>query len=164
MSRIDDRIAALGYVLPPKLVAPGGLLLPFQEVQVVGNRVIFSGQAPLTPEGTLAGPFGKVGRDLSIAEAQHVAGLVMLGVIAAVRRQIGDLDRVTAWRRLFGMVNSAAGFNQQPAVINGASALLIEVFGQEVGAHTRSAIGVAELPFDIAVEIEGELEIDGHVD
>jgi len=72
---------------------------------------------------------------------------------------LGDLDRIAAWTRVFGMVNSAPGFNQQPGVINGFSDLIIELYGPDCGAHARSAVGMAELPFDIPVEIEGEVEL-----
>ena len=77
--------------------------------------------------------------------------------LGSLHRALGDLDRIAGWTRLFGMVNSAPGFQQQPAVINGCSDLIIEVFGPEVGAHTRSAVGMAELPFGIPVEVEGEV-------
>jgi enamine deaminase RidA (YjgF/YER057c/UK114 family) len=76
-----------------------------------------------------------------------------------LRRSANDLDRIAAWTRVFGMVNSAPGFNAQPSVINGFSDLILEVFGAEVGAHARSAVGMAELPFGIPVEIEGEVEL-----
>ena len=82
-------------------------------------------------------------------------------MLASLQRALGDLDRVSAWTRVFGMVNSAAGFNQQPSVINGFSDLILDLHGPEAGAHSRSAVGLAELPFDIPVEIEGEVEIDG---
>ena len=72
-------------------------------------------------------------------------------------RALGDLDRLTAWTRVFGMVNSAPGFNNQPSVINGCSDLILELYGPAVGAHSRSAVGMAELPFNISVEIEGEV-------
>jgi len=75
------------------------------------------------------------------------------------QRTLGDLDRVTAWLRVFGMVNSAPGFDRQPAVINGFSDLVLELYGPEVGQHARSAVGMAELPFGIPVEIEAEVEI-----
>jgi len=80
-------------------------------------------------------------------------------VLGSLQRALGDLDRVVAWTRVFGMVNSAPGFNQQPAVINGFSDLVLEVFGPKIGAHARSAVGMAELPFDIPVEVEAEVEI-----
>jgi hypothetical protein len=72
---------------------------------------------------------------------------------------LGDLDRIAAWGRVLGMVNSAPGFNRQPLVINGFSDLIIDLFGPETGAHSRSAVGLAELPFGIPVEIEGEVEL-----
>ena len=83
-----------------------------------------------------------------------------LAILGSLQRALGDLDRITAWTRLFGMVNSAPGFNRQPSVINGASDLILELFGPQIGAHSRSAVGMAELPFDIPVEIEGEVEFD----
>jgi hypothetical protein len=86
------------------------------------------------------------------------ARLTALAILASLKRALGDLDRVTAWGRVFGMVNSAPGFNKQPSVINGFSDLILELYGPVVGAHSRSAVGMAELPFDIPVEIEGEVE------
>jgi enamine deaminase RidA (YjgF/YER057c/UK114 family) len=80
-------------------------------------------------------------------------------MLGSLQRELGDLDRIAAWVRVFGMVNSAAGFNRQPSVINGFSDLILELFGPEAGAHSRSAVGMAELPFDIPVEIEGEVEL-----
>jgi enamine deaminase RidA (YjgF/YER057c/UK114 family) len=85
--------------------------------------------------------------------------LTALAVLGSLKRELGDLDRIAAWLRIFGMVNSAPGFNQQPAVINGFTDLIIEVFGREKGSHTRSAVGMAELPFNMPVEVEGEVEL-----
>jgi hypothetical protein len=82
-----------------------------------------------------------------------------LSILASLKRTLGDLDRVAAWTRVFGMVNSAPGFNRQPSVINGFSDLILELYGLEVGAHSRSAVGLAELPFDIPVEVEAEVEL-----
>jgi hypothetical protein len=84
---------------------------------------------------------------------------VGLAILASLKRELGDLDRVTAWLRVFGMVNSAPDFAAQPSVINGCSDLLLEVYGPEVGQHARSAVGLAALPFGIPVEIEAEVEI-----
>jgi enamine deaminase RidA (YjgF/YER057c/UK114 family) len=86
--------------------------------------------------------------------AARLTGLAILG---SLKRELGDLDRVASWVRIFGMVNSAPGFNKQPAVINGFTDLIIEVFGPDRGAHARSAVGMGELPFNIPVEIEGEV-------
>ena len=80
-------------------------------------------------------------------------------MLGALQRGLGDLDRVTHWVRIFGMVNSAPGFTDTPGVINGFSDLILELYGPEIGAHARSAVGMAELPFNTAVEIEAEVEI-----
>ena len=87
------------------------------------------------------------------------ARLTGLSILGSLQRALGDLDRITAWTRIFGMVNSAAGFDRQPSVINGFSDLILDVFGADIGAHARSAVGLYELPFNIPVEIEGEVEI-----
>ena len=81
----------------------------------------------------------------------------LLAVLASLQCTLGSLDRIAAWSRVFGMVNSAPGFTQQPAVINGFSDLVLQVFGDEIGAHARSAVGMAELPFGIPVEVEAEV-------
>jgi len=96
---------------------------------------------------------GKVGDDLSLAEGRQAARLTALSMLATVQEELGDLDRIERIIKVFGMVNVAPGFNQTPAVIDGCSDLLVDVFG-EAGRHTRSAVGLAELPFNIAVEIE----------
>ena len=159
MPRIDDKLKTLGLQLPPAIVPPAGVLLPFQFVRVVGRRALISGHGPQSLNGPFAEPFGKVGREVSLEQGYAAARLTGLSILGSLKRTIGDLDRIAAWGRIFGMVNSAAGFNKQPSVINGFSDLILEVFGREIGAHCRSAIGVAELPFDIPVEIEGEVEL-----
>ncbi|MDP2135002.1 MAG: RidA family protein [Sulfuritalea sp.] len=157
MSIIEQRLQALGLVLPPPLKPPPGVVLPFEFVRVVGNRVLVSGHGPQNPDGSLATPLGKLGREVSMDQGYAAARLTALSVLGNLKRVLGDLDRVTAWVRVFGMVNSAQGFNRQPAVINGFSDLILELYGPCVGAHARSAVGMAELPFDIPVEIEAEL-------
>ncbi len=159
MSRIDLRLAELGLVLPQPLQLPPGASLPFPWVRVVGTRALISGHGPTHADGSLARPLGKVGREVSPEQAHAAARLAGLAILGSLRRTLGDLDRIAAWTRVFGMVNSAPGFNQQPAVINGFTHLIVDVFGAERGAHARSAVGLAELPFDIPVEIEGEVEL-----
>jgi len=110
-------------------------------------------------DGSLAGPFGKVGAELTVEEGYRAARLVALSMLASIKRSIGDLDRVRRWHRVFGMVNSAPGFAQQPSVINGFSDLILELYGPARGAHTRSAVGMAELPLHMPVEIEAELSL-----
>jgi enamine deaminase RidA (YjgF/YER057c/UK114 family) len=160
MARIEERLAALGLVLPPPLRPPPGTSLPFQFVRLVGRRALISGHGPQNADGTLAMPSGKVGRELTVAQGYAAARLTALAILGSLQRALGDLDRVVAWSRVFGMVNSAPGFNRQPSVVNGFSDLILELYGPETGAHARSAVGMAELPFDIPVEIEGEVEVD----
>jgi enamine deaminase RidA (YjgF/YER057c/UK114 family) len=159
MSRIEDRLRAMRLILPPPMQPPAGVVLPFLFVRVIGGRAMISGHAPQNPDGSLAEPLGKLGREVSLEQGCAAAKLTALSILGSLKRALGDLDRVTAWPRVFGMVNSAPGFNQQPSVINGFSDLILELYGAEVGAHCRSAVGVAELPFNIPVEIEGEVEI-----
>ena len=159
MARIESRLNALGLSLPPPFAPPPGIVLPFQSVRRVGRRAIISGHGPQGPDGNMAAPLGKVGRELSVEQGYVAARLTALSILGSLQREIGDLDRIVAWTRVFGMVNSAPGFTRQPAVINGCSDLILELFGPEVGAHARSAVGLFELPFDIPVEIEGEVEL-----
>lgn len=160
MARIEQRLAALGLVLPPPVTPPPGVILPFQFVRLIGRRAIVSGHGPLDADGRIAAPLGKLGAELTVEQGYTAARLTALAMLGSLQRALGDLDRITAWTRVFGMVASAPGFQQQPAVINGFSDLILELFGPEVGAHARSAVGMAELPFGIPVEIEGEVEFD----
>ena len=159
--KIEAKLEAMGLVLPEPLKAPAGVKLPFANVRVRGNRAYIAGHGPQAPDGSLAKPLGKVGAEVSEQEAYQSARLVTLAILASLKRELGDLDRVTAWLRVFGMVNSAPGFNRQPAVINGFSDLILELYGPKAGQHARSAVGMAALPFDIPVEIEAEVEISG---
>jgi enamine deaminase RidA (YjgF/YER057c/UK114 family) len=134
-------------------------VLPFASVRIVGSRAFISGPGPQDSAGAFAQPLGKVGAQLTVDQGYRAAQLTALSILASLRRSLGDLDRVRAWGRIFGMVNSAPGFNAQPAVINGFSDLILKLYGPERGAHARSAVGMAELPFDIPVEIEGEVEL-----
>lgn len=159
MAKVEQRLAALGLVLPPPMKAPRGVVFPFPFVRISGTRAFISGHGPANSDGSRAGPLGKLGRELTVEQGYASARLTALAMLGSLKRALGDLDRITAWNRAFGMVNSGPGFNQQPSVINGFSDLILEVFGPEIGAHSRSAVGMAELPFDIPVEIEGEVEI-----
>ncbi|GAC1408327.1 MAG: RidA family protein [Chloroflexota bacterium] len=157
--QIEQRLKEMGLALPPPFTPPPGIMLPFSFVRVHGNRAYISGHSPQSSDGGVAEPLGKVGRDLTIEEAYAAARLTGLSILGSLQRELGDLDRVTAWLHLFGMVNCAPGFIQTPAVINGCSDLILALYGPERGAHARSAVGMAELPFNIPVEIEGEVEI-----
>ena len=159
MPTAEERLAALGYVLPEPLKLPPGTVLPFPWVRVVGTRAIVSGHGPTNQDGSLAQPLGKVGAEVSEEQAYVAARLTGLAILGSLKRELGSLERIACWSRVFGMVNSAPGFNRQPAVINGFTELIVGVFGSERGAHARSAVGLAELPFRIPVEIEAEVEL-----
>jgi enamine deaminase RidA (YjgF/YER057c/UK114 family) len=159
MSTIESKLAKLGLQLPAPLQVPAGVKLPFQFVRVAGTRAYVSGHGPQNADGSIAQPFGKLGRELTVEQGYQQARAVALAVLGSLKRTVGDLDRVRQWNRVFGMVNSAPGFNKQPAVINGFSDLILELYGPEAGGHARSAVGMAELPFDIPVEVEAEVDL-----
>lgn len=159
MARIEAKLARMGLQLPPPLSAPGGVALPFPWVNLRDGRAFVSGHGPQEPDGSLAGPFGKVGAEVSEAEAHLLARKTALSMLGSLRRELGDLDRIVAWNRVFGMVNAAPGFDRMPGVINGFSELIIALWGAEAGRHARSAVGMASLPFGIAVEIEAEVTL-----
>lgn len=161
MASIQSKLRELGLALPGPLVLPPGMTLPFPWVRLHGNRAFVSGHAPQNADGTLATPLGKVGLEVTIEQAQHAARLTALAILGSLERALGDLERVTAWLKVFGMVNSAPGFQRQPLVINGFTDLIVELYGPERGRHARSAVGMAELPFGIPVEIEAEVAVDG---
>jgi len=159
VARIEQRLSQLGLTLPAPLALPPGVVLPFPWVRIVGTRALISGHGPTDAGGALLKPLGKVGRDVTLEQGYAAARATGLAILGSLSRTLGDLDRIAAWTRVFGMVNSAPGFARQPAVINGFTDLIIEVFGDAIGAHARCAVGMAELPFDIPVEIEAEVEL-----
>jgi enamine deaminase RidA (YjgF/YER057c/UK114 family) len=159
MPNIESRLTALGLILPPAFAPPPGMVLPFVHVRSIGNRAVIAGHGPQSPEGPLAKPFGKLGGELTLEQGYIAARLTALSMLGSLKRALGELDRISHWVRIFGMVNSAPGFVQQPAVINGFSDLILDLWGPEAGAHARSAVGMAELPFGMPVEIEGEVQI-----
>jgi enamine deaminase RidA (YjgF/YER057c/UK114 family) len=150
----EARIKELGITLPPP-PKPAGNYVPGVRV---GNLLYLSGHGPIQMEGS-ARPKGKVGRDLSPEEAYKVAREVGINLLGSTRALLGSLDKVKRVVKVLGMVNSAEGFGEQPKVINGFSDLMVEVFGEN-GRHARSAVGMAELPFAIPVEIEMILEVE----
>ncbi len=143
---IADRLRALGIELPPP-VPPAGRYIG---CMVDGDLVYVSGHGRIADAPELR---GKVGADLTLEAAQTAARLTGLLILATLNAELGDLDRIEHFVKLFGMVNVAPGFSQISAVIDGCSELLVEIFG-DAGKHARSAAGMAELPRDIAVEIE----------
>ncbi len=150
---IDQRLAELAIVLP-KAAAPVADYLPFV---VTGNLVFVAGQLP-TWNGEIK-YLGKLGENLSLDEGCQAARLCALNLIAQVREAVaGDLDRVRRVVKLTGFVNATADFSDQPKVINGASELMADVFG-EIGRHARVAVGCSSLPLGVAVEVDGIFEV-----
>ena len=158
--RIEEKLELMKLELPAPFQPPPGIELPFAMVRVRGNRAYVSGHIPLNPDGTMAEPRGKVGADVSVEEGYRAARLVALAHLASLKRALGDLDRITAWLRVFAMVNVAPDFNETPRVTNGYSDLILELYGVEVGTHARSSIGMM-IPLNAPVNCEAEVEIDG---
>lgn len=156
---VEARLRELGLTLPGPIKAPPGIQLPFAFVRVYGDHAYVAGHGPQSPDGSLAQPRGKVGVDLTVEEGYYAARLTALSILGSLKRELGDLERVAAWLRVFGMVNSAPDFDQHPAVINGFSELILELYGPARGSHARSAVGMAALPFGLPVEIEAEVMI-----
>ena len=154
----ESRLAELGIELPPASPAAG---LYVHAVRT-GNLVFLSGAGPTRADGSFV--TGKVGVEqggtVSIDDARHAARLTGLQLLTKLRNLIGSLDQVVQVVKVLGMVNTAPGFNRTPAVIDGCSELFVEVFG-DAGRGARSAVGLAELPFDICVEIEAIVEVAG---
>jgi enamine deaminase RidA (YjgF/YER057c/UK114 family) len=148
----EERIEELGLELP----SPPEPIASYVTFARTGNVVYTSGHGPLRANGTWI--VGKVGIDIDVEEAAEAARITGLGLIATLRSHLGSLDDVTRVIKLLAMVNCTPDFVDHPAVINGCSDLLAEVFG-DIGRHARSAIGVTSLPMGIPVEIEAIVEI-----
>jgi len=144
---IERRLEELGIALP----APRAPAFSYVPVAVQGGLAWVSGQLPWGPDGALSR--GKLGADASVEDGKRAARLCVLNGLSVLKEAIGSLDRVERIVKVVGFVTSASGFVEQPAVVDGASALFGEIFG-EAGRHARSAVGVAELPRGAPVEIE----------
>lgn len=147
MSTIEQRLEQAGHVLPPV----GKPLAAYVPTMRDGDTIYTSGQLPMV-DGKPAG-FGKVGEDVTVEEAADYARICVLNALAAIKAEVGDLDRITQITKVVGFVSSATDFDQQHIVVNGASEFLADIF-QEQGIHARSAVGVAMLPMNVPVEVE----------
>jgi enamine deaminase RidA (YjgF/YER057c/UK114 family) len=153
---IDDRLEELGLELPAPFAPPPGVEFAFDLVRVHDGLAYVSGHLPMDGEKVLVQ--GKVDTDVSVDDAYQAARLTGLSIFASLKQELGDLDRVTGWVKALGLVNCSPGFSKTPAVINGFSELILEVWG-DAGHHARSAIGASELPFDVPVEVEAIVEV-----
>lgn len=155
MGSIEERLWELGLTLPTMQPIPGRITM--RMARRSGNLLFLSGNGPLR-DGEVVFR-GKVGREITIEEGYEAARLTGLNLLGVIKATLGDLDRVAGFVKTLGFINSAPGFNQQPAVLNGFADLILDLYGEERGLHARSAVGMAELPWDIAVEIETIVEI-----
>jgi enamine deaminase RidA (YjgF/YER057c/UK114 family) len=156
---VESRLDALGLILPAPVALPISVAIPFAWVRVHGNRAFISGHGALNPDGSPAGPFGKVPIEVTLEEAQHSARLATLAILASLKTTLGDLDRVTAWLTIDGHINAQPGYGQTTAVINPVSELIVELYGSEVGQHARTAIGAPALPLNLPVVLAAQVEI-----
>ncbi len=151
----EARLKELGITLPQ----PATPLANYVGAVRVGNLLFVSGHGPDRTDGKPMAR-GKVGRELTVEQAYQVARAVGLALLATTRTQLGSLDKVKRVVKVLGMVNSADDFGDQPKVINGFSDLMVQIFGEAIGKHARSAVGMAGLPMGIPVEIEMILEVE----
>ncbi len=155
MGSVDAKLQELGVALPTP-AAPVANYVPFVRT---GNLVVISGQLCLGPDGKMADAHkGKLGAEVSPETGQEAARLCAINLLAQLKAAVGDLDQVVRCVRLGGFINAVPTFAQLAPVMNGASDLMVEVLGDK-GRHARSTIGVAELPLDAAVEVEGMFEV-----
>ena len=163
-SMVEEKLKALNLSLPEPIKSTPDMKMPPSWIRVRAHRAFISGHGPQNPDGSIADPFGKVGtgdsNDVTLEQAYQAARLATLSILGTLKRELGDLDRVTAWLMVQGFVNVAPGFTQTTAVIDGCSELILELYGPQVGQHARTAMGVAATPFGLPVIIAAEVEID----
>jgi enamine deaminase RidA (YjgF/YER057c/UK114 family) len=156
---VEGRLRSLGLYLPEPAKVPVGITIPFAWVRLHGGHAYVSGHGPQAPDGAIAGPFGRVGDEVTLDQAAEGPRLATLSVLASLRRALGDLDRIAAWLRVEGYVLAAPGFDRTTTVINACSDLLLDLFGPEKGVHARTAMGVAATPLNCSVVIAAEVAL-----
>ncbi|KZM75607.1 RidA family protein [Nocardia terpenica] len=156
-AEVRRRLAEAGHRLPVAWKLPERIAIPSSLIRVIDNEVFVSGHVPIDADGEVDEVSGRVGAEVDLAGAQQAAIKTLLGILADLEREIGDLGRIRAWRRLYCMASATPEFTDFPGVFNPASQLLVTAFGREIGTHARVAIGVAGLPWNKPVEIEAQL-------
>jgi enamine deaminase RidA (YjgF/YER057c/UK114 family) len=157
MASIESRLKELGIVLPK----PAAPVANYAPALITGNLLFISGQLPLDANGKIApGHIGKLGLDLFNEAGQEAARVCAINLLAQAKAALGSLSRITRCVRLGGFINAGPKFHALPAVMNGASDFMVAALGPDKGRHTRTTVGVAELPMDAAVEIDAVFEID----
>lgn len=162
MGQIEHRLTQRGLQLPQAAVQPPGFKFSFSWVRLSGNRAYVSGHGALAADGKPIGPFGKVPTEVSLDEAQESARGAVVSMLASLKRALGDLDRVTAWLMVYGMVNADVGYPETTNVANGFSDLILELYGADAGHHARMAVGMAALPLNYCFLAGAEVEVASH--
>ena len=158
--QIQSKLDSLGLKLPQPLKVPPNVKTPSAWIRIWKDKAYISGHGPQNPDGSIAGPFGKVGtKDVSVEQGYESAKLAALSILGSLKRELRTLDKVSAWLQVKVMVNTVEGFTKTTDVANGFSDLILELYGRDVGMHARSAIGVQALPVNIPVIIDAIIDI-----
>jgi enamine deaminase RidA (YjgF/YER057c/UK114 family) len=161
MDQIESKLNSLSLKIPQPIKVPADVKTPSAWIRIRGDKAYISGHGPQNSDGSIAGPFGKVGtkNDVSVEQAYESAKLAGLSILGSLKRELGSLDKVAAWLQVRVMINTVEGFTKTADVANGFSDLIFTLYGQEVGMHARSAIGVQALPVNLPVIIDALVEI-----
>jgi len=159
MHQLEQRLKELGYDLPPEPKVPPGVKIPFEWVRIHGSRAFIAGHGALSADGIPLGPFGSVPSQVPVEQAQESARLATVSMLSSLKREVGNLENVAAWLMLGAFVNADPGYPMTTLVANAASDLLLNLYGEEVGAHARVAPGVTAVPFNLPVVIWAEVEL-----
>jgi len=157
--QIEARLEEMGITLPEAIKPYPGVQVRFAWVRVRGNRAYISPHMELNKDGTVVELYGKVGAEVSLDRAREATRGAALAMLARLKRELGDLDRVTAWLTVTGLINAAPDFEGNTEVLNGFSEVILDLYGEEAGLHARMALGVAT-PFRQSVIVAAEVEID----
>ncbi|MFL6321111.1 MAG: RidA family protein [Nitrososphaeraceae archaeon] len=158
--RIESKINLVGLKIPQPLKVPPNVKTPSAWIRIRGDKAYISGHGPQNPDGSVAGPFGKVGtNDVSVEQGYESAKLAGLSILGSLKRELGSLEKVAAWLQVRVMINTAEGFTKTANVADGFSDLILELYGLEAGMHARSAIGVQALPLNLPIIVDAVAEI-----
>jgi enamine deaminase RidA (YjgF/YER057c/UK114 family) len=158
--QIQSKLDSLGLKLPQPLKAPPNVKTPSAWIRIRKDKAYISGHGPQNPDGSVAGPFGKVGtNDVSVEQGYESAKLACLSILGSLKRELGSLEKVEAWLQVRVMINTVEGFTKTANVADGFSDLILTLYGHDVGMHARSAIGVQALPVNLPVIIDALVEI-----
>jgi enamine deaminase RidA (YjgF/YER057c/UK114 family) len=160
---VEEKLKAIGLILPKPIIIGSGTKIPPSWIRIRGNRAFISGHGPQNPDGSIAGPLGKVGEDVTTEQACVAARLATLSILGTLKRKLGSLDRITAWLMINGFINVAPGYTETTAIMNTCSDLILQLYGVEAGEHARTAMGVATTPYAVPIVISAEVEIDSNI-